>query len=238
MLKKRLENLRDLKPKDFKKSELKWLNACILDEINEGVLEEKLIFSNIQDEHHIYLRISRTLMRKAPIRFLRSNLVLKDLSGNDPKSGPYVKFDLLYWYDDNIGTIWDYKKLMDALFHNVFHGENSDYDESGVGFRVLDKHLEKVSKGWSSIEKTILIGYLCYMRLLKHATVLPLASINEGLKDKTLKYFGLTIADKKSFGKVTHREILGVCWNCGDAIEDVRSGLCDDCLDYWDRKTR
>ena len=38
---KRLENLRDFKPNEFKKTELKWLKTCIQDEFKEGVLEEK-----------------------------------------------------------------------------------------------------------------------------------------------------------------------------------------------------
>ncbi|MHA1637755.1 MAG: hypothetical protein ACTSUB_07045 [Candidatus Thorarchaeota archaeon] len=237
-MKTQLQNLRDLKPDEFKKTELKWLKAYILGEFKVGVLEEKISFSNLPDAHLIYLKVSKNLMRSTPLRFLRSELLLTDLPGKELKIGPFMKLDLLYWYDDNIDDIWGYKKLMDPLFYEVFHGENTGYDESAVGYRVLDTHLKKVSKGWKPFEKTLLIGYLCYMRLLKKATVPSLESINEGLKDKTLKYFGLTKADTQSFGKVTHRGILGVCWNCGDTIEDVRSGLCKDCLDYWDEKTR
>ena len=121
---KRLENLRDLKPSEFKKTELKWLKTCIEDELKEGVLEEQVILSNLQDEHEIYLRISKALMRNAPVRFLRSNFLLKNLPGKELRRGPFVKFDLLYWYDDNIDDIWGYKKLMEPLFHDVFYGEN------------------------------------------------------------------------------------------------------------------
>ena len=112
------------------------------------------------------------------------------------------------------------------------------YDKSNEGYRLLDSHLNNVFKRWPAIKKTLFIGYLAYLGLLEAPTVPPLDTIYEGLKDKSLKFFGLTLASKEAFGKVGHREILGVCWNCGDTIEDARSGLCSDCYDYWDDKTR
>jgi len=238
MMKERLENLRDLKQKEFRKNELSWLKTCVLGEIKKGISKENIIFTANQDTTDTYLRIPRKFLKNTPSRFLKSDLVVKSVPGKELEKGIFVKLELLYWVLENIEDIWGFMKLMDPLFYEVFHGEYTDYDESEVGYRVLDKHLKKVSKGWNAIKKTLFIGYLCYKRLLQKSTVPTLATINEGLKDKTLNYFGLTIADKQAFGKVTHRTILGVCWNCGDTIEDVRSGLCIDCFDYWDEKTR
>ncbi|MDF1540727.1 MAG: hypothetical protein P1Q69_17660 [Candidatus Thorarchaeota archaeon] len=153
------------------------------------------------------------------------------------ETGTFVKLDLFYWYIENINDLWGFKKLMDPLFHNVFY-RAQDYDSEGAGWKVLVEHLKMVTKGWRTIKRTLLVGYMYYLNLFQETTIIPLETINRGLKDKSLKGVGLTEANAGSFGKTTHYEILGTCWNCGDEIEDERSGLCMDCLDYWDRKTR
>ncbi len=226
---------RDLKKSEFTKSELKWLETCIQAEFKKGIQEKRIIFSNHQGKHQTYF-LSRMGRKRAPSRFLKSNLLFTIVPGKEVKRGFIVKLDLLYWYLDNMYDLWDYKELAEPLFDQVFR-VNPNYIESQIGYQVRDAHLTAVALNWGATEKTLFIGYLLYLRLLQNSTVPPLVAINEGLKKKTLESFGVTIACREAFGMVTHREILGVCWNCGDPIE-CANGLCSDCDDYWDRKTR
>ncbi|MHA1480144.1 MAG: hypothetical protein ACTSQZ_01805 [Candidatus Thorarchaeota archaeon] len=233
-----MENLRDLKPFELTKNELDWLDKCFLPEFKKGIPERKIIFTTLKGKHLTYVMISENLIKDAPSRFLKSNLLVKEIPGIKGKSGLFVNVDLLYWYIQNRHDIWNYKNLADRFFYEVFYGAHTDYDKSAEGYRVIAKQLLKIFKVKRSIKKTLFFGYLYFLRLFQKSTILPLVTINKGLKDKTLKYLGLTEASTEAFGKVSHRERLGECWNCGGTIEHDYSGLCSSCYDYWDEKTR
>ena len=126
---------------------------------------------------------------------------------------------------------------MDRVFHFVIYGKDSAYDELGKGYKILDKHFKEVWKDWSEIDKTLLIGFAIFIKLFRSIEVKSLLSVFEGIKNKSLKYFGLSDANRESFGKVSHYEKLDLCWNCGGLI-DAPGGLCSSCYDYWDEKTK
>ena len=101
-----MENLRDLKSFELTKNELDWLDKCFLPEFKKGIPERKIIFTTIKDVHLTYVMISQNLIKDAPSRFLKSNLLVKEISGTKGKSGLIVNLDLLYWYIQNIDDIW------------------------------------------------------------------------------------------------------------------------------------
>ncbi|MBE0527414.1 MAG: hypothetical protein IH631_10755 [Candidatus Thorarchaeota archaeon] len=232
---KLLKVTRDFNLDDFLAHELNWLKRCMSKELKGKISEDKIIFT----PKGSYLKCipSKEVMKDVPTRFLESKLLVESISEQELHNGFFVSLDVLFWYIQNVSDVWGYKKLTDPLFYEVFYGEHIDYDKPKKGYRILDKHLEKVCKGWAPIEKTLFIGYLQFLRLLKDKTVPPLSIIIEELKKGTMKDYGLTKASKESFGKMAHRQLLGVCWNCGDDAV-LPNGLCRDCDEYWDEKTR
>ena len=226
---------RDLKKDAFLEHELNWLKRCMKDEFTGKVSEDKIIFSS--EGTYLACITTKELKKDTPARFLDNELFVESVSGHKLHGGFFIKLDLFYWYIDNVKDVWGYKKLTEPLFHEVFYGDHADYDESKKAYRVLDKHLTKVLKGWTPIEKTLFIGYLQFLRLFKDKTVPPLGTMNQEIKDGITEQIGLTEASKESFGKMAHRQLLGVCWNCGDDAV-LPNGLCRDCDEYWDAKTR
>ncbi|TFH09253.1 MAG: hypothetical protein E4H14_04790 [Candidatus Thorarchaeota archaeon] len=232
---KLLKITRDFKQDDFQTHELNWLKRCLSNELKGRISEDKIIFT--PKKSYLMCTPSKEVRKDVPSRFLENKLLVESVSEQKLHNEFFVSLEVLFWYIENVNDVRGYKKLIDPLFYEVFHGDHVDYDKSKKGYRVLDKHLAKVLKGRTPIEKTVFIGYLRFLRLLKEKIVPPLGTINQELKDGIMKHLGLTQASRGSFGMVAHRQLLGVCWNCGD--DDVLpNGLCSDCDEYWDEKTR
>ncbi|MHA1928559.1 MAG: hypothetical protein ACTSV2_08270, partial [Candidatus Thorarchaeota archaeon] len=209
---KNLEITRDLKQTELRKHELTWLKKCLSSELKGGISEDKITLA--PKGSYLICTPSNELMKDIPARFIESKILVTSISGRKLHNGCFMKLDLVYWFFENVNDVWGYKKLIDPLFYEVFYGNHVDYDKSKKGYKVLDKHLTKVLKGWKPIEKTLFIGYLQFLVLFKKSTIPPLGTINQELKDGTTKHLGLTKASKDSFGKFAHRQLLGVCWNC------------------------
>ncbi|MGY5878722.1 MAG: hypothetical protein RTV31_00670 [Candidatus Thorarchaeota archaeon] len=232
---KKLEITRDVEQDELLKHELDWLRRCLSKEFKGRISEDKIVFA--PKGSYLICIPSKVLMKDIPTRFLDSKILVSSISKQKIHKGLFMKLNLIFWYFENVTDVWGYKKLIDPLFYEVFYGDHVDYDKSKKGYSVLDKHLTKVLKGWKPIEKTLFIGYLQFLALFKKSTVPPLGTIYKELKDGITKHIGLTKASKESFGKVAHRQLLGVCWKCGD--DDILpNGLCKDCDEYWDEKTR
>ena len=226
---------RDFKIDEFLNHELNWLKRCIPNELKGRISEEKIIFTSRGS--YLICIPSKELKKDVPDRFVEGKLLVTSISEQKLHNGFFVILELVFWYIENINDIWGYKKVVDPFFYEVFYGNHVDYNKSKKAYAVLEKHLTKVLKKWKPIEMTLFIGYLQFLRLFKKPTVPPLGTIHLELKQGITKQVGLTKASKETFGKVAHRQLLGVCWKCGD--DDVLpNGLCSDCDEYWDEKTK
>ncbi|MHA1442048.1 MAG: hypothetical protein ACTSPK_09325 [Candidatus Heimdallarchaeota archaeon] len=227
---------------DLTENEILWLTKFMKLSFKERIKENDVTFSKTRTQEKITITLPQISIdylngQIIPKRFLKKSSIMK-ITSDDNKNEAYIlNVEMLYWFLDIIDDFLSYKDTLDSIYIEAFGGTNKKYDDKNKGFKIMLKHLEKICKSWKPIEKTILLGFANYLGLFQKGTFPSLGKVLEGIKNNTIKSFGLTQANKEAFGRMFHREQLHLCWNCGDSVK-TKGALCKDCAEYWDEKTK
>jgi len=237
-----LGDLQSLKQGELTVQEIDWLYQFMKLAFKKNVTEKDIVFTKNNDTHLTFYSISNKILnalntQSVPERFLQSKFIILGVPDIDREEKYFVRIELIYWYFKHIIDIFDYKEILERIFSRALYGTDLSYNKRAKGYRVSIKHLKKGYGRWSVIRKTFLLGYASYLGLFKEATVLPLVRIYEGLKNKSLKQIGLLDATDEQFGQSGYYSRLGLCWHCG-FTKVTNSGLCRDCSEYWDKRTK
>ncbi len=237
-----LRDLQSIKKEELLPEEVEWLNSFIKYAFRKKVTKRDIVFTKDNDTDLTYFRIPYQELlelenKQIPNKFLETNIITTTIPENDTEEGYFAKIELVYWCFKNVKDVFGFYEILDTIFGRVMFGDLVRYDKQAKGYKVQPKHLEKRYGKWSAIRKTLLIGFAVFLGLFQRTTVPPLVEIYEGLKNKTLKLIGLSKADREAFGKTAHYQKLNLCWNCGWEI-NAPGGLCKDCYDYWDERTK
>ncbi|MFW9921950.1 MAG: hypothetical protein ACFFDW_01530 [Candidatus Thorarchaeota archaeon] len=236
-----LKDTYNLEPQSLTQLESDWLKKFIKFSFSKDLKSKDFIFTTQDGKQLTYFVISPEFLAEnneelVPSKFLREKYILKGIPGLKRDNEYFIEIGFIYWYFEKIDDILDFFEIWNELFYSVFADRNN-YDKERQGYKVLLENFQPQFARWSNIRKTFLIGFGVYIGLFQRETVPSLEEIFLGLKNHSLQLIGLSKAHGGSFGMVSHYGILRRCWNCGDMI-DAPGGLCSDCYDYWDEKTK
>ncbi len=230
------------KKEDLTKKEISWLTKFMKLIFKERLTEDDVYFNELKTEEEVFIILHHELnnfLEEQTIskKFLNNSAITKDVTRDKKDETFFMKIEFLYWFLDKIDDFLDYKDVLDSMYIEVMGGDDKKYDEKKKGYKIFPSHLKKPCKSWKPIEQTLLLGFAIYLGLFQKDSISSLKEIFNGIKDKTIKCFGLTHANKEAFGRTFHYEQLNLCWNCGNPVK-TKGKLCKDCNEYWDAKTK
>jgi len=239
---KQLGDIKSLKQKELTVKEVEWLYKLLNLAFKKNVTEKNIVFTNDNDTELTFYHISQQIMNELgvqsfPDRFLQNEFITLGIPGQERDGEYFARIELVYWYFKYINDILGYKDILERFFGGVIYGKKSKYNKSAKGYWILRKHLEGKINQWSAIRKTFLLGFAIYLKLIQEESILPLSRIYDAIKNKSLNRLGITVASDEQFGMAGHYSGLGLCWHCG-FIEVMYGGLCRECSEYWDKRTK
>ncbi|MHA1557168.1 MAG: hypothetical protein ACTSPM_09575 [Candidatus Heimdallarchaeota archaeon] len=235
-------NFQTLKPKDLTIQEIKWLIKLMELAFRNNVERRDIVFAKQNKTHVTFYRIPHGVLddlgnQSIPKRFLQKEFITLGIPGQEREEEYFARIELIYWYFKHIKDIFDYKDILERFFGRVIYGDRSKYNKRAKGYWILRMHLEEEVGRWSAIRKTFLFGFAIYLKLIQESSILTLSRIYDAVKNKSLNRLGITEASDEQYGMSSHYSKLGLCWHCG-FIEVSEGGLCRECSEYWDKRTK